>query len=192
MSENPVASVRHFNRFYTHRIGVLNEGHLRSPFSLAEVRVLYELAHRDAPTAVELARALGLDAGYLSRILRRFDRQGLVARTRSPDDGRQSHLRLTDAGRETFAALNGRSSDEIAAMLGALSAPEQRRLLELCRNPATVSDLASDIDLPLRVTQVLLADLCQQGLVEEVRHVPLAERPDPRLLLRVLDDLRRL
>ncbi len=128
MSESPVAAVRRFNRFYTRRIGILNEGHLRSPFSLAEVRVLYELAHRD-----ELAQELDLDAGYLSRILRRFQTQGLLARTPSAADGRQSHLRLTDAGRETFTALNARSSDEIAAMLAALSPAEQRRLVEAMR-----------------------------------------------------------
>ena len=130
MSESPVAAVRRFNRFYTRRIGVLDEGHLHSPFSLAEVRVLYELAHRDDPTAAELAQELGLDAGYLSRILRRLEERGLIGRTPSVADARQSHLRLTDAGRETFAALNARSSDEIAAMLAALSPAEQRRLVE--------------------------------------------------------------
>src|SRR5919202_1720700 len=124
MVDSPVDSVRRFNRFYTRRIGVLSEGHLRSPFSLAEVRVLYELAHRDGPTAAELGKELGLDAGYLSRILRRFERQGFVERTPSAADGRQSHRRLTDAGRETFATLNARSSDEIAAMLSPLSPAE--------------------------------------------------------------------
>src|ERR687884_513277 len=101
MSGDPVVSaVRRFNRFYTRRIGVLDEGHLRSPFSLAEVRILYELAHRDEVTAAELAKELGLDAGYLSRIVRRFQKQGLVARRTSAADGRQRHLRLTAAGRE--------------------------------------------------------------------------------------------
>ena len=130
MSDDNVSAVRRFNRFYTRRIGVLEEGHLHSPFSLAEVRVLYELAHREDPTAAELAKELGLDAGYLSRILRRFEQRGLVGRTPSAADGRQSHLRLADAGRETFATLNARSSDEIAAMLAPLSPAEQRRLVE--------------------------------------------------------------
>ena len=130
MSDDPVVStVRRFNRFYTRRIGVLDEGHLRSSFSLAEVRILYELAHRDETTAAELAKELGLDAGYLSRILRRFQKQGLVARTTSAADARQHHLRLTDAGRESFVALNARASDDIATRLAALSPADQRRLV---------------------------------------------------------------
>ena len=96
-----VAAVREFNRFYTKRIGALNEGLLESPFSLTEMRVLYELAHRETPTAGELADDLGLDAGYLSRILSAFAAEGLVARVPSAGDGRR-HVVETEAG---FCAL---------------------------------------------------------------------------------------
>ena len=125
-----VADVRRFNRFYTRQIGLLQEGYLKSPFSLSEVRVLYELAHREHPTATELGRDLGLDAGYLSRILRGFQKRGLLKRTQSEDDGRQSHLALTPRGQAAFAPLNTRSRDEIGAMLGALPVSEQARLVQ--------------------------------------------------------------
>jgi DNA-binding MarR family transcriptional regulator/N-acetylglutamate synthase-like GNAT family acetyltransferase len=127
--EQRVEAARRFNRFYTRQIGVLHEGAYKSPFSLTEVRVLYELAHRDQPTATALGRELGLDAGYLSRILRGFERRGLVLKTRSAADGRQSHLSLTAQGRKVFAPLNARSHDEVAAMLGGLSAAAQARVV---------------------------------------------------------------
>ena len=127
--ERQVESVRRFNRFYTRQIGVLDEGLLASPYSLTEVRVLYELAHRDQPTATEVARALGLDAGYLSRILRGFQQRGLADSTPSEADGRQNLLRLTAQGRETFDTLDARARVAIGAMLGRLPAPDQRRLV---------------------------------------------------------------
>lgn len=125
-----VEAVRHFNRFYTQRIGVLHEGLLESPFSLAEVRVLYELAHRDRPTATDLARHLGLDAGYLSRMLRGFQRRRLIRRRPSPDDRRRSLLSLTPAGLRAFAPLDRRASEEVADALSTLSSAEQRRLMD--------------------------------------------------------------
>src|SRR5258708_7407390 len=131
--EQRVETARRFNRFYTRRIGVLGEGAYKSAFSLTEVRVLYELAHRDKPTATALGRDLGLDAGYLSRILRGFERRGLVSKTRSPADGRQSHLSLTGQGRKVFAPLNARSHDEVAAMLGGLSVLQQARVVGAMR-----------------------------------------------------------
>jgi DNA-binding MarR family transcriptional regulator/N-acetylglutamate synthase-like GNAT family acetyltransferase len=125
-----VEAVRRFNRFYTKQIGVLHAGRPGSPLSVTEVRVLYELAQRDKPTATELARELELDAGYLSRILRRFERRALVKKRPSTTDGRQSLLSLTARGRKTFAPLDARSHREVASMLTGLSAADQRRLIE--------------------------------------------------------------
>jgi DNA-binding MarR family transcriptional regulator len=124
-----VAFVRHFNRFYTRQIGVLQEGLLSSPFSLTEVRVLYELAHRHKPTAVEICQDLGLDAGYLSRILRSFEKQGLIVREPSATDGRRSHLGLTGKGRNVFSPLEDRSNQQVVSMLSALAPSQTKRLL---------------------------------------------------------------
>ena len=128
-----IGAVRRFNRFYTRQIGVLQEGLLGSPFSLTEVRVLYELAHRDRPTAADLGRELGLDAGYLSRILRGFERRGLIEKARSHADGRETLLSLTKKGQRTFAPLDARSSAEIGGLLGRLSPHKQARLVEAMR-----------------------------------------------------------
>jgi DNA-binding MarR family transcriptional regulator len=127
-----VDAVRGFNRFYTQKIGVLQEGLLASPFSLTEARVLYELAQRRDPTASALGRDLGLDAGYLSRILARFERERLIERRRSAEDGRQSLLALTAAGRAAFATLDQRSCEE-TAKLTALPAERQARLVTAMR-----------------------------------------------------------
>lgn len=123
-----VEAVRGFNRFYTQRIGVLDP-YLGSELSLTEVRVLYELAHRDQPTASELGRDLALDPGYLSRILRRFESKGWLARVPSVADARQSLLALTAAGRKAFAPLQQKSSEEAAALLAALAPDAQQKLV---------------------------------------------------------------
>src|SRR5829696_2462502 len=115
-----VAAVRRFNRFYTRLVGALDEGHLRSPFSLVEVRVLYELAHRDGVTPGDLARDLRLDSGYLSRLLRSLEERVLVQRRTSPSDGRRSLLALTDLGRETFVGLDAHASADVATLLAPL------------------------------------------------------------------------
>lgn len=124
-----IAAMRRFNRFYSKQIGLLQEGLLRSSFSLTESRVLYELAHRSAPTATELGRELGLDAGYLSRILRKFEQQGLIEKQASPVDGRQSLLVLTQTGRAAFAPLNERSRGEVGDILARLPVADQHRLI---------------------------------------------------------------
>jgi DNA-binding MarR family transcriptional regulator/GNAT superfamily N-acetyltransferase len=123
-----VAAVRRFSRFYTRQLGLLGEGLLKSEFSLTEGRVLYELAHRDPLTATELCRDLGVDAGYLSRILKAFDQRGLILRTASPSDGRQTLLTLTQAGRSAFEPLDRASQQDVQAMIGDL-APEETAAL---------------------------------------------------------------
>lgn len=129
VTEDRIAAVRRFNRFFTRKIGVLREGLLESPYSLTEARVLFELAHRDNPTAAELCRDLELDPGYLSRILGRFQRRGLVERIPSDRDRRERLMRLTEAGRQAFALLDARSATEVRAMLATLAESDQRRLL---------------------------------------------------------------
>jgi DNA-binding MarR family transcriptional regulator/GNAT superfamily N-acetyltransferase len=127
--EQRVGAVRRFNRLYTQRIGVLQDGFLRSPYSLTEARVLYELAYREKPTATEIAAELGLDHGYLSRILRGFGERALVVKTAAPNDRRQSLLSLTAKGRMAFAPLDQRSQNEAAAMIGKLSTADQHRVV---------------------------------------------------------------
>src|SRR5580704_6362008 len=104
-NQQRIAAVRRFNRFYTRQIGVLRKTYLDSSYSLGEMRVLYEIAHSNQPTASDIARALDLDAGYLSRVLRNFEKRGLIIRKTSNQDARQSHLALTPRGRQTFAPL---------------------------------------------------------------------------------------
>jgi DNA-binding MarR family transcriptional regulator/N-acetylglutamate synthase-like GNAT family acetyltransferase len=140
--------VRRFNRFYTRRIGALRAGLLDSPFSLAEARLLYELAHRERPTAAGLARDLGLDAGYLSRLLRGLERRRLITREQSKSDGRQSLLGLTAEGKRTFATLNTRSAADVRAMLGTLSDAGQRRLVEAMHDVERLLDPAPETKAP--------------------------------------------
>jgi DNA-binding MarR family transcriptional regulator/GNAT superfamily N-acetyltransferase len=128
-SQERIAAVRRFNRFYTRQIGLLRRTYLGSPYSLAEMRVLYEIAHGVARTATDVARALDLDAGYLSRVLRNFEKAGLIARKPSPDDARQSHLALTVRGAKTFTPYEQRSQSQAGYMLAKLKAPEQARLV---------------------------------------------------------------
>jgi DNA-binding MarR family transcriptional regulator/GNAT superfamily N-acetyltransferase len=127
--DDDVAAVRGFNRFYTRNLGLLASGFLDSDHSLTEVRVLYELAQQDELEVVELRARMGIDAGYLSRLLSRFADDGLVAKARSAADGRRQLVQLTASGRATFAVLDRRQHDEMAAQLAGLDGGQRRRLL---------------------------------------------------------------
>ncbi|MDP8953022.1 MAG: helix-turn-helix domain-containing GNAT family N-acetyltransferase [Actinomycetota bacterium] len=132
--ETRVDAVRHFNRFFTRQIGVLREGLLHSPYSLTEARILFEIAHHDGLlTASDLSRELGLDPGYLSRMLARIEQRGLIDKVRSEIDARQRLLSLAPEGKDAFSLLDKRSREEVAEMLGELSEGNQRRLLEAMR-----------------------------------------------------------
>jgi len=124
-----INAVRRFNRFYTRRLHILDEAHLESNLPLATVRVLYELAHRDAASAADLARELDLDAGYLSRILADLGRRRLVTRQRADHDARVSRIRLTARGRARYAVLDARASNDVAALLAPVGDDSQRRLV---------------------------------------------------------------
>ncbi|MHC1781199.1 MAG: GNAT family N-acetyltransferase [Anaerolineaceae bacterium] len=127
--ENDVAAVRQFNRFFTRHIGVLREGLLQTPYSLTEARLLFELATHADLTASALCRELGLDPGYLSRILARLEEQGLLERFPAAGDRRRLILSLTTKGQEIFAILDRRSRDEAGELLKDLSPQDRRRLL---------------------------------------------------------------
>jgi DNA-binding MarR family transcriptional regulator/GNAT superfamily N-acetyltransferase len=124
-----IQSIRRFNRLYTRHIGVLQEHLLQSRFSLTEVRVLYEIAHRENITAKDLCFDLGLDRGYVSRMLQSFEKHGWIKATSSPEDGRRQFLSLTGKGHQVFDPLDRRSSDEVAAMLARLSPAQQTKML---------------------------------------------------------------
>jgi DNA-binding MarR family transcriptional regulator/GNAT superfamily N-acetyltransferase len=151
-----VGTVRAFNRFYTGVIGVLGEGLVRSPYSLTEARVIFELAQREDTEVLALRRALDLDPGYLSRMLARFENDGLVARERAPGDARRQVARLTGRGREVHAMLDERSSAEIRALLDGLAAADRARLLAAMR---TVQGVLGERARPDRVDRVDLRPL---------------------------------
>jgi DNA-binding MarR family transcriptional regulator/ribosomal protein S18 acetylase RimI-like enzyme len=136
-----IAAVRAFNRFYTNKLGVLGQQLLKSPFSLSEARVLYEIANRDSPSAKEIGIGLGLDPGYLSRIVQKFDEDGLIIRKPLPTDRRQFQLGLTAKGRQAFAKLDRSSQDEVAEMLAILPDGDRQRLIQAM---ATIERLLSN------------------------------------------------
>src|ERR1044072_6147224 len=123
-----VEAVRGFSRFYTRQGGVWQEGYNGSEFSLTEARIIYELAHREAATASDLAKYLEVDPGYLSRLLKNFQERGVIERQASYIDARQYQLSLTELGQQRFAALNARSRIDMGRMLSALTQRQQQRL----------------------------------------------------------------
>ena len=127
--DSRIAAVRRFNRFYTRQIGVLRKRFLDSPYSLGEARVLYEIASGHSLTATDIGRALDLDAGYLSRVLRNFEKRGLIHRTASATDARQSHLALSPRGREAYGPLEQGSQRDTGKMLDKLAPADQARLI---------------------------------------------------------------
>jgi DNA-binding MarR family transcriptional regulator/GNAT superfamily N-acetyltransferase len=127
--DEEIAAVRAFNRFYTSKLGFLDQQLLKSPFSLSEARVLYELANRQSPSAKEIGTELGLDAGYLSRIVQKFDEDGLIVRKPFAADRRQYQLSLTAKGRQAFAKLDRSSHDDVADMLAVLPQDDRKRLI---------------------------------------------------------------
>jgi DNA-binding MarR family transcriptional regulator/GNAT superfamily N-acetyltransferase len=143
-----IQEVRQFNRAYTRLIGLLHEGLLDTPFSLTQARVLFELAHRDLPAASDLSKELQLDAGYLSRILRGFERSGLVAKAESRLDGRQNLLSLTAQGRRVFAELDARSRKEVEILLSRLDPVEQIRLIALMHSIEKLLGIGAEPKVP--------------------------------------------
>jgi len=150
-----IDTVRRFNRFYTREIGVLQEGWLHSRFSLTDARVLYELAHRDKPTATAVGTSLDLDHGYLSRILTAFEKRGLVRKTTSAQDGRQSLLALTAQGRRQFAALEAGTIQQVSGMLQKLSENKQRPLIDAMETIEKLLAPAAKPESPAKASYLL-------------------------------------
>ncbi|MER9235067.1 helix-turn-helix domain-containing GNAT family N-acetyltransferase [Mesorhizobium sp. M0622] len=154
-----IDAVRAFNRFYTRQIGLLDEGLLKSTFSLTEARVLYELAHRDGLTATDLARDLGLDAGYLSRLLKKFEGRDLVERATIEADARRSSIALTQAGQQAFAPLNQGSHDQVTALLDRLSVPEQDRLVKAMQTVQRLLGGSAEPKIPYMLRPLQVGDI---------------------------------
>lgn len=154
-----IDAVRAFNRFYTRQIGLLDEGLLKSAFSLTEARVLYELAHRDGLTATDLGRDLGLDAGYVSRLLKKFEALRLISRSTLVSDARQSTIALTPAGRNAFAPLNKDSHDQVAALLDRLPASEQDRLVTSMRTVQALLGESAEPKIPYLLRPLQVGDI---------------------------------
>jgi DNA-binding MarR family transcriptional regulator/N-acetylglutamate synthase-like GNAT family acetyltransferase len=151
--EARIDAVRRFNRFFTRRIGVLREGLLHTPYPLTEARILFEISRRAEVAASDLSRELGLDPGYLSRILARLEQKGLIDKVRSETDARRRLLLLTPQGQDAFSLLDSRSREEVAEMLCELSEGDQRRLLEAMQTIEGVLDKGFKFSEPFFLRQ---------------------------------------
>jgi len=164
-----IDAVRAFNRFYTRQIGLLDEGLLKSPFSLTEARVLYELANRDGLVASDLVRDLGLDPGYVSRLLKKFEERGLVERAATEADARRSSIALTQAGRDAFAPLNKDSHAQVQVLLDKLPPAEQDRLVKAMGTVQRLLSEQPDPKVPYIVRPLQVGDIGwvtrRQGLI---------------------------
>ena len=158
-TDSHISSVRAFNRFYTRQLGLLDEGMLKTAFSLTEGRVLYELAHREGTTASDLARDLGIDNGYLSRVLAKFEAGRLLIRTPSASDGRQIVLALTGKGRKTFAPLNRASQAQTGAMLAPLKPAARGELVRSMRIIQKLLDGAAEPKVPYVLRDLQAGDI---------------------------------
>lgn len=158
-TEREAHDVRRFNRFYTARIGALSEGLLDSPFSLSEARVIYELAQHETTTASELSAILGLDAGYLSRILAKLKGRGVLGKRPSPHDGRQSILWLSDEGRAEYEKLNASSQQEVRKLLEGLCVEDRRNLIEAMQTIERLLGEAPDGRAPYMLRQQEAGDM---------------------------------
>ena len=149
--EDPISALRAFNRFYTKQLGLLGRGFLGTPYSLTEARIVWEIAQRGEAEVAEIRRELELDAGYVSRILARFEKAGLVIRERSESDRRRQVVRLTGSGRAVFRTFNQRSSSELGRLLDGHTDAEQRRLLDAMGDVrAILGDPAREREVDLR------------------------------------------
>ncbi|WP_293386385.1 bifunctional helix-turn-helix transcriptional regulator/GNAT family N-acetyltransferase [Phenylobacterium sp.] len=146
---DPIAAVRRFNRFYTQTIGVLDKGYLGTDYTVAEGRVLYEIARADGTTAKAVGEIVGLDAGYLSRIVARLERDGVVARERSASDGRSAVLRLTPQGAEVFGPFDRRAAAVVEGLLAPLSAAERPRLVDAMRTVESLLGAREAAETPI-------------------------------------------
>src|SRR5881394_3481486 len=158
-TRHQIETVREFNRFYTRLIGALNRDFLESPFSLSEVRVLLELYYRKSATASAIVQVLGIDAGYLSRMLRGFERRGLLAKSRAAEDGRQKPISLSTAGEKAFEELETRQRDALATILEPVPSHHRTQLIGSMRRIQRILDAPAENRAPYVVRSLKPGDI---------------------------------